>query len=206
MTIRNLSLRPRYGGVARRLRPRPSGLPSTAAMRKQLEYLGLQWVGCIRGVLAGRPRASPHDSAQARSSRQDGRSRPAGGVQQPLHVDCRADGRGAEQHGAVRQYQGAARLLVRRFRRQGRTGRQRAAYADPPGQHGPLGRDRDPPQRGQAQARRRAYAERALQRRHAPARHHRHHAGVRRRPARRSCSMWPAAATRRTSAAWRQAP
>ena len=61
-------------------------------------------------------------------------------------------------------------------------------------------------QRGQAQARRRAHAERALQRRHAPARHHRHHAGVRRgRPA-KSSSTWPAAATRRTSAAWRPAP
>ena len=61
-------------------------------------------------------------------------------------------------------------------------------------------------QRGQAQARRRVHAERALQRRHPPARHHRHHAGVRRgRPA-KSCSTWQVAAIRRTSAAWRQAP
>ena len=129
-------------------------------------------------VGARRSRAPPHDAAQTRGAGQDRRSRPAGGVQQPLHVDRRADGRGAEQHRAVRQHQGAARLLLRRLRRQGRAGRQRAAHADPPGQHGPLGRDGDPPQRGQAQARRRAHAERALQRRHASARHHRHHAGV----------------------------
>ena len=52
-------------------------------------------------------------------------------------------------------------------------------------------------------ARRRLRAERPLQRRHAPARHHGDHAGVRRRRAGRSCSTSARAATTPTSAASR---
>ncbi len=46
----------------------------------------------------------------------DGRSGHARGVQQPLHVDRRADGRRAAEHRLFRQHQGAARLLLRGVR------------------------------------------------------------------------------------------
>ena len=60
---------------------------------------------------------APHRAAPARGAGQDRRPRAARGVQQPLHVDRRADGRSAAQHGAVGQHQGAARFLLRRVRR-----------------------------------------------------------------------------------------
>ena len=123
-------------------------------------------------------RAAP---APARASRRRRRSGAAGGVQQPVHGHRRADGRGAAQHGAVGQHQGAARLLLRGVRRHRRARRQRPAHA------GALGsmdrsvetiiRERGP----EHAAGRRLHAQRAVQRRHASARHHRHHAGVRRR-------------------------
>ena len=62
----------------------------------------------------------------------DGRPDAARGVQQPVHVDRRADGRGAAQHRAVGQHQGAARFLLRRVRRDRRARRQRAAHAGAP--------------------------------------------------------------------------
>ena len=46
-----------------------------------------------------------------------GRSGDAGSVQQPLHVDRRADGRVAAEHRLFGQHQGAARLLLRGVRR-----------------------------------------------------------------------------------------
>ena len=59
--------------------------------------------------------------------------------------------------------------------------------------------------RGRIAPGRRLRHQRALQRRHPPARHHGVHAGVRRRAARESCSGWHRAATMPTSAASRPA-
>ncbi len=58
-------------------------------------------------------RASP----QARGHRLQGRSGDARNLQQPLHVDRRADGRDAPEHRLFGQHQGAARLLLRGVRR-----------------------------------------------------------------------------------------
>ena len=88
----------------------------------------------------------------------------------------------------------------------GPAGRQRAAHAGPSRLDGPLGRDRHPPQRRRYPPRRRLRPQRALQRRHPPARHHRMHAGVRCRAGKAtSCSGSPRAATMPTSAAPRPA-
>jgi 5-oxoprolinase (ATP-hydrolysing) len=56
--------------------------------------------------------------------------------------------------------------------------RQRAAHAGAPGVHGREHQDGDPRERRHHAAGRRVCAQRPLPRRHAPARHHRHHAGV----------------------------
>ena len=152
-----------------------------------------------------RPRPHAHRAAPARRARRQGRSHPARGVQQPVHGDRRADGRSAAQHGAVGQHQGAARFLVRGVRREGRARRQRAASARPPRLHGPLGRDHHPAARSRDAPRRCLHAERALQRRHASARHHGGDAGVRRRAAQRCCSTSRAAGITRTSAGSRPA-
>ena len=78
----------------------------------------------------------------------------------------------------------------------GPSGRQRAAHAGASRLDGPLGGDDHPPQRGRHPSRRRVRPQRALQRRHPPARHHRLHAGLRRRRARRGrrrrSSFWVA--------------
>ena len=50
-------------------------------------------------------------------ARHRGRPGDARGVQQPLHVDRRADGRDAAEHRLFGQHQGAARLLLRGLRR-----------------------------------------------------------------------------------------
>jgi N-methylhydantoinase A/oxoprolinase/acetone carboxylase beta subunit len=63
-------------------------------------------------------------------------------VQQPVHVNRRADGRDAGEHRLLGKHQGAARLLVRRVRCRRPTHRQCAAHAGAPRLHGPLGRDR----------------------------------------------------------------
>ena len=119
----------------------------------------------------------------------------------------------AEQAGAVlrntslsRQHQGAAGLLLRRVRRGGRAGRQRAARAGASRRHGRERADRHPLARRGAQAGRRGGAEQPLQRRHPPAGRHRHHARSSTTRARRSCSSSAAAATTPTSAASRPAP
>ncbi len=66
------------------------------------------------------------------------------------------------------------------FDRHGAPRRQRAAHAGASGLDGPFGRDDHQGQRRPHPPRRRVRAQRPLQRRHAPARHHRLHAGVRR--------------------------
>ena len=70
-----------------------------------------------------------------------------GGVQQPLHVDRRADGRDAAEHRLFGQHQGAARFLLRGLRPRRRAGRQRAAHAGASRLDGPLGRDDHPAER-----------------------------------------------------------
>ena len=71
---------------------------------------------------AGRPRsprrttsccAAPRRAEAARAHRHRCRPGDAGGVQQPLHVDRRADGRDAAEHRLFGEHQGAARLLLR---------------------------------------------------------------------------------------------
>ena len=62
---------------------------------------------------------------------------------------------------------------MRAVRRRRPARRQRAACARASRQHGPLGRDGDPGEGRQHAPRRRVHAQRAVQRRHAPARHHR---------------------------------
>ena len=64
------------------------------------------------------------------------RSRAAGAVQQPLYGHRRTDGRGATEHGLLRQYQGAARFLVRLVRRARSPHRQRATHSSASGLHG----------------------------------------------------------------------
>ena len=56
----------------------------------------------------------------ARGDRHQGRSGHARDLQQPLHVDRRADGRDAAEHRLFRQHQGAARFLLRGFDAEGR--------------------------------------------------------------------------------------
>ena len=112
--------------------------------------------------------------------RHESRSGDAGDLQSSLHVDRRADGRHAAEHRCFGQHQGAARLLLRSVR-PGRTARrQRAAHAGASRLDGPLGRDDHPRQRGPHPSGRCVRPQRALQRRHPSARHHRLHAGVRR--------------------------
>ena len=118
--------------------------------------------------------------AAARGDRRQGRSGDARDLQPSLHVDRRADGRDAAEHRLFGQHQGAARLLLRRVRPRGPPRRQRPAHAGASRLDGSLGRDDHPRQRGAHPPGRRVRAQRALQRRHPSARHHRLHAGVRR--------------------------
>src|SRR3990167_4131695 len=110
----------------------------------------------------------------------------AGGVQQPVHEHRRADGAATAEHGLLGEHQGAARLLVRAGPRPRPPHRQRPPHAGAPGQHGREHPDRDPPGRSGLAIRRGHHApgrcvraQRPLPRWHAPARHHRHHAGLR---------------------------
>ena len=57
----------------------------------------------------------------------------AGGVQQPVHVHRRADGRHPAEHRLLGEHQGAAGLLLRPVRRQGQSRRQRPPCARPLG-------------------------------------------------------------------------
>jgi hypothetical protein len=158
---------------------------------------------------AGRPRSPP---ATTSSGAQEGAAAavavgteadpgPAGGLQQPLHVDRRADGRDAAEHRLFGQHQGAARLLLRGLRRRRRARRQRAAHAGASRLDGPLGRDGHPPQT-------RADPPGDVFALNAPYNGGTHlpditvvHAGLRRSGAARSCSGSPRAATTPMSAA-----
>ena len=102
----------------------------------------------------------------------------ARGVQQPLHVHRRADGRHAGRHGGLGEHQGAARLQLRRLRRLRRARRERPSPPRPPGVDGGFGAGgaRAAPRR--PPTRRRLAAQLAVRRRHPPARPHRGHAGV----------------------------
>ena len=121
-------------------------------------------------------------SAAARQGdRHQGRSDHARGVQQPVHVDRRADGRVAAEHRLLGQHQGAARFLLRGVRRRRLAGRQRAAHAGASRLDGPRGRNHHPREQGPDPTGRFLSDQRALQRRHAHPRPHRLHAGVRRR-------------------------
>ena len=111
-----------------------------------------------RGRLAGaRSRAKNHLVLRARRAarahprhRHRGRSGDAGSVQQSVHVDRRADGRGAAEHRLFGQHQGAARFLLRGVRRRRHAGRQCAAHAGASRLDGPRGRDHHPREQGQA--------------------------------------------------------
>ncbi len=83
------------------------------------------------------------------------RSGDARGVQQPLHVDRRADGRRPAEHRLFGQHQGAARLLLCRVRARRHAGRQRPAHAGASRLDGPRGRDHHPRERRKHPARRR---------------------------------------------------
>ena len=82
-------------------------------------------------VTGARPRGADAGggAAAAGGGGDAGRSGDARGVQQPLHVDRRADGGGAGEHRRQRDDQGAAGFLLRGVRRGGRSHRQRAAHA-----------------------------------------------------------------------------
>ena len=90
------------------------------------------------------------------------RSGDARSVQQSVHVDRRADGRGAAEHRLFGEHQGAARFLLRGVRRQRLAGRQRAAHAGASRLDGPRGRDHHPREQGQDPPRRRLRHQRAL--------------------------------------------
>ena len=114
-----------------------------------------------RARLAGRTdrqepsRSDARRQAQAHQrDRHQGRSGDARSVQQSLHVDRRADGRRAAEHGLFREHQGAARFLLRGVFRRRHARRQRAAHAgasrlDGPrgGNHHPREQRQDPPGR-----------------------------------------------------------
>jgi 5-oxoprolinase (ATP-hydrolysing) len=83
-------------------------------------------------------------------------------LQQSLHVDRRADGRDAPEHGLLGEHQGAARFLLRGVRRGRQPRRQCPAHAGASRLDGQIGRDRDAREQGKDQTRRRLCAERAL--------------------------------------------
>ena len=120
------------------------------------------------GLAGGDHRARPcraHARSAAREPPRDRhrcRSRHARSVQQPLHVDRRADGGDAAEHRLFGEHQGTARLLLRGVRRRQPAGCQRAPHAGPSRLDGPLGRDDHPAERGRHPSRRRLRAERAL--------------------------------------------
>ncbi len=164
---------------------------------------GWQAAVTARGdLLLTRPGGRP-ERADTRHHRRPGA---AGDLQQPVHVRGRADGCAAAGHRALGQHQGTPRLLLRDLRRGGAAHRERPAHAGAPGLHGREHHHGPAPQPREDEARRRLHAQRPLPRRHAPARHHRGHPGVRRAPRRpgtpgRSCSSWrPAGITPRSAA------
>ena len=108
-------------------------LDATGTLRARAGF-----VASVRADGVLRARATIGDtSAPARPQR--ARSRAARGVQPPVHVHRRADGRRAQAHGALHQHPRAPGLLVRRLRRERRAGRQRAAHPGAPRRHGRVG-------------------------------------------------------------------
>ena len=77
------------------------------------------------------------------------RSGDAGGLQQPVHVDRRADGPAPGEHRLLGQHQGAARFLLRAVRRAGPADRQCAAHAGASGLDGRIDQDGHARKRGQ---------------------------------------------------------
>ena len=75
--------------------------------------------------------SQPRADARARSAPQR-RPGDARDLQQPVHVDRRADGPAPAEHRLLGEHQGAARLLVRAVRRRRQPDRQRAAHAGAP--------------------------------------------------------------------------
>ena len=157
-------------------------------------------------------RARSHDAAPHRAARdaRAGRQRPARSgaaraVQQPVHERRRTDRRGAAEHLDERQHQGAAGFLLRHLRRRGLPGGERAARAGASRRDGRERAHRAEQPARHAEAGRRGRAEQSVQRRHASAGCHRHHAGVRRGRRKTSCSSSAAAAITPISAASRPA-
>jgi 5-oxoprolinase (ATP-hydrolysing) len=118
--------------------------------------------------------------ARTARDRHHGRSGDARDLQQPVHVDCRADGPAPAEHGALGQYQGAARLQLRDLRPGRQPGGQRAAHAGASGLDGREHQDCDARERRSHACGRRLHPERPVQRRHAPARRDGDFARVRR--------------------------
>ena len=108
-------------------------------------------------------RAGARPAAQARGgNRHRGGPRIAGGVQQPVHVGGRADGRHACRHRLLGEHQGAAGFLLRRVRPRRRTGGQRPAYPRSSRVDVGIGAVHHPVPRRNDGAGRRFHAERAL--------------------------------------------
>jgi N-methylhydantoinase A/oxoprolinase/acetone carboxylase beta subunit len=132
------------------------------------------------GDRARSPRARTRGRAQVRvRGGHHGGSRDARGLQQPLHVHRRADGRAPGADRVLREHQGAPRFLVRPLRPRGQPHRQRAAHAGAPGLHGREHQDGDCAQRREDAARGCVRTQRSVQRRHAPPGCDGDHAGVR---------------------------
>ncbi len=106
---------------------------------------------CRRARLAGgadreKPSgADPLPETQARRGTwHQGRPGDAGGVQQSVHVDRRADGCCAAEHRLFCEYQGTSGLLLRGVFRRRRAGGQRPAHAGASRIDGSRGRDHHP--------------------------------------------------------------
>jgi 5-oxoprolinase (ATP-hydrolysing) len=154
---------------------------------------------------AGSSRAEPRRGA-ARAARARHQRRPgdAGNLQQPVHVDRRADGAAPAEHRLLGQHQGKAGLFLRHLRRRRPSDRECAAHAGASGLDGRKHQDRDAGKPRRHAAGRCVHAQRPLPRRHpsagrdgdyarirrgrpgypvlcrvarAPCRHWRHHAG-----------------------------
>ena len=146
------------GAAGRRERRRPGADHRAASDDRR--RTGLARRRSRRKTMSLMPRVEPLPRREAIGV--EGRSGDARNLQQPLHVDRRADGRDAAEHRLFGQHQGAARLFLRGVRPPGPPRRQRAAYAGASGLDGPLGRDDHPRQRRAHPPGRRVRAQRAL--------------------------------------------
>ena len=163
----------RAGHHARRARTRAGGHRHGRA-RARLPRGGGGFGGAAAALPGRLRRAGLRGEGGRSGARRPGATR---GLRQPLHVDCRADGRGASQYLGLHEHQGAARLLVCGLRRRRRTRRECAAHSGAPGRDG-----RDGAQRAgglpAAGTGRRGGDERPLPGRLAPARRDRGDAGL----------------------------